>query len=86
MSTQYPQLGNQTSREEYINKHKIEPGVIDIIGLNTLRSSEILVSNYWNSGPLIMVLPEPLSSYQLGKLVEKGYTIQSLEKNEALAV
>jgi len=76
----------QIPREDYVSRYGIEERAVDTIGLEALRTSEILHSNYWSPGPFIAKLPESLTPAQVERLTELGYEPMRLERNEALAL
>ncbi len=81
-----PDISQATTRENYVKRYKIEEGVIDTLGLETLRTSKVLYSDYWVLSPFIAKLPESLTSAQVERLTKIGYESVGLERNEALAL
>ncbi len=74
------------SREAYVKRFYIERRVVDLLGLEVLRESKVLYSNYYDYGPFIAILPESTPPEKVIRLTEMGYEPMTLERNEALAL
>ena len=77
---------NKIPKEDYVKRYGVEEGVVDAIGLETLRASKILFSDYWNSGPFFAMLPDTINQSQAEELTRFGYQPVTLGRNEALAL